>query len=345
VEATVCLQTYVEGLWGRAMSFDPFEKRRVGSSQVEIARLGLGTAPLGGWPEAVSSQTAIATVQRAWDRGIRFFDTAPFYGAGQAELFLAQALEGKPREDFRVSTKTGRLIVHGPDVVEFFKGTRPFHSVFDFSADGVESSVRDSRARLGLGAPDLMLVHDPDAHHAEVLQQAYPKLRAMRDAGEFGALGVGMNYVEPLVRFANEADFDIFLLAGRYTLLEQTALDELFPLAQERGISIVLGGVFNSGLLIAPTAGAMYDYAPASSEILAKARAIEAVCRTFDVPLRAAALQFAAAHPAVTSMVIGARTPGEVDDTLANTNLVIPGELWSILKHRGLVRQDAPVPG
>jgi D-threo-aldose 1-dehydrogenase len=154
-----------------------------------------------------------------------------------------------------------------------------------------------------------------------------------------------MNYVEPLVRFANEADFDIFLLAGRYTLLEQTALDELFPLAQERGISIVLGGVFNSGLLIAPTAGAMYDYAPASSEILAKARAIEEVCRTFDVPLRAAALQFAAAHPAVTSMVIGARTPGEVDDTLANTNLVIPGELWSILKHRGLVRQDAPVPG
>jgi D-threo-aldose 1-dehydrogenase len=327
------------------MPFDPFETRSVGATKVSIPRLGLGTAPLGGWPEPVTREAGVATIQRAWDRGVRFYDTAPFYGAGQSELFLAEALADKPREAFRMSTKTGRRLVEGSDAVAFFKDARPFHSVFDFSADGVEASFRDSKGRLGCGAPEILHIHDPDDHHADVLSMAYPKLRAMRDAGEFGALGVGMNSVEPLVRFAREADFDVFLLAGRYTLLEQTALDELFPLVEERGISIVAGGVFNSGLLIAPKDGAMYDYAPASREIVEKAKALEAVCREFDVPLRAAALQFAAAHPAVTSVVVGARTPQEVDDTFASADLVIPGELWTELKHRGLVRGDAPVPG
>lgn len=326
------------------MQFDPFETRRVGATGVEIARLGLGTAPLGGWPEAVSQATGIATVRRAWDRGIRFFDTAPFYGLGQSELFMGEALADKSREEFRYSTKTGRLLVAGPESVEFFKTARPFHAVFDFSAQGVERSITESRERLNLGAPDIVHIHDPDEHHAEVLRTAYPKLRAMRDAGEFGALGVGMNFVEPLIRFAREADFDVFLLAGRYTLLEQTPLDELFPLVEERGISIVAGGVFNSGLLIAPKPGATYDYAPASNEIIEKARAIEAVCRQFDVPLRAAALQFTAAHPAVTSVVIGARTPEEVDDTMAIAELAIPAELWTELKLRGHVREEAPVP-
>jgi D-threo-aldose 1-dehydrogenase len=327
------------------MPFDPFETRRVGATKVQIARLGLGTAPLGGWPEAVSREAGIATIRRAWDRGVRFFDTAPFYGAGQAELFLGEALADKPRQELQFSTKTGRRLEPGPDAIEFFKGARPFHAVFDFSTEGVEDAIWASRERLGLGAPDIVYVHDPDEHHSEVLLKAYPKLRAMRDAGEFGALGVGMNSVEPLIRFAREADFDVFLLAGRYTLLEQTALDELFPLAEERGISIVAGGVFNSGLLIAPKPGAMFDYAAASPEIVEKARALEAVCRGFDVPLRAAALQFAAAHPAVTSVVVGARTPEEVDDALASVARIIPAELWTDLKHRGLVHEDAPVPG
>jgi D-threo-aldose 1-dehydrogenase len=216
--------------------------------------------------------------------------------------------------------------------------------VFDFSADGVEASLRGSQDRLGLGAPDIVHIHDPDEHHSDVLRMAYPKLRAMRNAGEFGALGVGMNSVEPLVRFAAEGDFDVFLLAGRYTLLEQTALDSLFPLVEERGISIMLGGVFNSGLLISPKADAMYDYAPVRGEVLEKARALEAVCREFDVPLRAAALQFAAAHPAVTSVVIGARTAEEVDDALASCELVRPADLWSELKKPGLVHAAAPVP-
>ncbi|MBS0333935.1 MAG: aldo/keto reductase [Proteobacteria bacterium] len=310
-----------------------------------MPRLGLGTAPLGGWPEAVSREVGIATVRRAWDRGVRFFDTAPFYGAGQSELFLGEALADKPRADLRISTKTGRRLLAGADEAEFFKGAQPFHAVFDFTAEGVEASINDSRRRLGLGAPDLVLVHDPDSHHSDVLEMAYPRLRALREDGAFGALGVGMNLVEPLVRFAQEADFDVFLLAGRYTLLEQTALDELFPLVEARGVSIIAGGVFNSGLLIAPAEGGMYDYAPAGPEIVAKAKALEAVCREFDTPLRAAALQFAAAHPAVTSVVVGARTPEEVDDTMANAALTIPAELWAVLKHRGLVREDAPVPG
>jgi len=326
------------------MPFDPFETRRVGATEVEIARLGLGTAPLGGWPEAISRETGVATVRRAWDRGVRFFDTAPFYGAGQSELFLGEALADKSREALRISTKTGRRLLAGPDDVAFFKGAQPFRSVFDFSADGVEGSIAESRKRLGLGAPDIVLVHDPDEHHSDVLQMAYPKLRAMRDAGAFGALGVGMNHVEPLVRFAEEADFDVFLLAGRYTLLEQTALDELFPLVKARGMSIIVGGVFNSGLLIAPGEGAMFDYAPASREVIDKARALEAVCRDFGVPLRAAALQFAAAHPVVASVLVGARTPQEVDDALAIAALAIPAELWTELKRRGLVREDAPVP-
>lgn len=326
------------------MPFDPFEIRRVGATGVRIPRLGLGTASLGGWPEAIDHDVGIATIRRAWERGIRYFDTAPFYGSGQAELLLAEALAGVPRGALRHSTKTGRRLVEGAEPVPFYKGARPFHSVFDFSAGGVEASIRESRDRLGLGTPDIVFVHDPDAHHAEVLEQAYPRLRRMRDAGEFGALGVGMNSADPLARFAGEAEFDVFLVAGRYTLLDQSALDRLLPLAEERNIAIVAGGVYNSGLLIAPGEGAMYDYAPASGAIVEKARALDAACREFDVPLRAAALQFAAAHPAVTSVVVGARSPGEVDDALASAALPIPAGLWRALKSRGLVREDAPVP-
>jgi D-threo-aldose 1-dehydrogenase len=327
------------------MPFDPFERRAIGRTRVEIARLGLGTAPLGGWPEAVSPAEGIATIRRAWDRGIRFFDTAPFYGSGQAELFLAEALADKPRAEFRFSTKTGRRLVAGPDEAPFFKSAQSFRAVFDFSADGVADSLSQSGRRIRLGAPDIVFIHDPDLHHRDVLRMAYPRLRAMRDAGEFSALGVGMNSVEPLERFAQEAEFDVFLLAGRYTLLDQSALDNLFPIVEQRGISIVAGGVFNSGLLIAPRPGAMYDYAPASEEIIGKARALEAVCRAFGVSLRAAALQFAAAHPAVTSVVVGARTPGEVDDAVENAGIAIPPELWIELKYRGLVHEAAPVPG
>jgi aryl-alcohol dehydrogenase-like predicted oxidoreductase len=321
-----------------------FETRPVGNSGVSIARLGLGTAALGGWPEAVSVETGVATIQRAWDCGIRYFDTAPFYGYGQAERYLAAALAGKPRSEFQCSTKTGRRLVEGAEEVEFFKGGHSLHSAFDFSAEGVAAAIHDSRKRLQMGAPDIVYIHDPNWNHEEVLRDSYPRLRAMRDEGEFAALGVGMNSVEHLCRFAQEAEFDVFMLAGRYTLLEQTALDVLFPLVTERNIAVVAAGVLNSGLLVDPKPGSTYDYGPASDEILGKATAIAAVCLEFEVPLRAAALQFTLAHPAVTSAVMGARSPGEVDDTLAMVQYPIPGGLWTELKHRGLVREDAPIP-
>jgi len=320
------------------------EPRPVGNSGVSIARLGLGTAALGGWPEAVSAETGVATIQRAWDQGIRYFDTAPFYGYGQAERYLAAALAGKPRSAFQCSTKTGRRLVDGPEEFEFFKGGHSSHAEFDFSAAGVAATIQESRERLEVGAPDIVYIHDPNWNHEDVLRESYPKLRAMRDAGQFAALGIGMNSVEHLCRFAQEADFDVFMLAGRYTLLEQTPLDELFPLATQRNIAIVAAGVFNSGLLVDPKPGATYDYRPASDEVLGKATAIAAVCRNFEVPLRAAALQFTLAHPAVTSAVMGARSPAEVDDTLAMVQYPIPGGLWTELKLQGLLREDSPVP-
>lgn len=326
------------------MPFDPFEKRALGGTKIEISRLGLGTAPLGGWPDPIAHDEACQTIQRAWDRGIRYFDTAPFYGSGQSELFLGEVLAGKPRVAFCLSTKAGRRLMPGKEEVEFFKGARPFHSVFDFSAEGIEETIADSEARLGIARPDIIYLHDPHNHHDEVMRTAYPKLRDMRSEGEFGALGVGLNSVEQLVRFAREGEFDVFLLAGRYTLLEQSALDDLFPLAEERNIAIVAGAIYNSGLLIAPREGAMYEYSKVGPDILAKAQAIDSVCRSFDVPLRAAALQFAAAHPVVTSVLIGARGAGEVDDTLEIAQRPIPPELWSELKLAGLLREDAPTP-
>ena len=324
---------------------DPFETRQLGRSNVTVPRLGLGTAPLGGWPGGMSYEQGIATVRRAWDRGIRYFDTAPFYGYGKAEEFIGTALDGRDRRSFMLSTKVGRLLEPGAMQNPLYQDARPFTPVFDFSASGVARSLAESTQRLKIERPDIALIHDPDDHHEAALNEAYPALRELKATGKIGAIGVGMNRVEPLVRFAREAEFDCFLLAGRYTLLEQTALDELFPLAVECGISIIVGGVFNSGLLIDPFASMpMYDYATAPTPIVTVARQLASICAAYDVPLRAAALQFAAAHPAVAAVVVGARSPDEVDDGLAMTELAIPPELWGELKARGLIRSDAPAP-
>jgi D-threo-aldose 1-dehydrogenase len=323
---------------------DPFALAPVGRTAVRVSRLGLGTAPLGGWPTAVSYEQGTATVRRAWDRGIRYVDTAPFYGSGKSEEFIGRALAGVPREAYRLSTKVGRILVEGAPSGSIYQDGRPYTPVFDYSPGAVAASLAASQGRLGITAPDIVLIHDPDDHHGDALAGAYPALTAMRAAGEIGAIGVGMNHVEPLVRFANEADFDCFLLAGRYSLLEQTALDELFPVVVERGMSIIAGGVFNSGILIDPGNNPMYDYAEAPERVRSAARALARTCADAGVPLRAAALQFAAAHPAVASVVVGARTPAEVDDTIAIARLPIPPELWITLKERGLLRPDAPTP-
>jgi aryl-alcohol dehydrogenase-like predicted oxidoreductase len=323
---------------------DPWQKSRLGRTSVAVPALGLGTAPLGGWPRAVSAEQARATIETAWAAGIRHFDTAPFYGHGLSEQHLGGVLPGLDRSQFTISTKVGRLLVPGHPAEALYEGVPDLVPQPDFTAPGVLKSLAESRERLALERIDMVLIHDPDDAHEEALREAYPALAELRAAGEIGAIGVGMNWSEPLARFAREADFDCFLLAGRYTLLEQGALDELMPAVAERGASVIAGGVLNSGVLVDPRPGATYNYAPAPEDIVARAAALQAACAEFGVPLRAAAMQFPLAHPQVPCVVLGARTPAEVADCVAMMRLPIPGELWAALKERDLLRADAPVP-
>lgn len=326
------------------MSIDPFERRTLGTTDVAVARLGLGTAPLGGWPTAIPEGQGVATVARAWEAGIRYFDTAPFYGFGNSEGYVGAVVSGLPRDAYALSTKVGRLLMPGRAETSLYEGTPPLTPVFDFSYEGTLRSLQESRARIGVDRIDVAFIHDPDDHHEAALEGSFRALAELREAGSIGAIGVGMTSSEPLARFAREADFDCFMLAGRYTLLEQGALDELLPEVVDRGMSIVAGGVYNSGVLIDPRPGATFDYAPAKAEVIERALALQAVCARFEVPLRAAAVQFPLAHPAVASVVVGARTPAEVDDSLAMLAVDIPAGLWDELRERGLLRADAPTP-
>jgi D-threo-aldose 1-dehydrogenase len=323
---------------------DPLRTRAIGRTTVQVPRLGLGTAPLGGWPAAMPADQARATVRRAWDAGIRLFDTAPLYGHGSAEVNLGAALRDRPRESYTLSTKVGRILQPGPPGETIFQDIPQAAPVFDFSAAGVRRSLAESLERLGLSRVDICLIHDPDDFHEEAVTAAFPVLAELREQGRIGAIGFGMNYSRPLARFATEVDADCFLLAGRYTLLEQDSMDELLPLVEAKGMSVIAGGIYNSGLLIDPVPGAMYNYSPAPEPVLARARAIRAVCDRYGVPLRAAALQFPLAHPAVATAVVGARTPAEVDDNLAMAAVPIPADLWTALKEAGLMREDAPTP-
>jgi D-threo-aldose 1-dehydrogenase len=323
---------------------NPLERRRLGSTAVEVTRLGLGTGPLGGWPDAVSEEQAVSTIRQAWDEGIRYFDTAPFYGHGLSEERLGSFLAGIPRDEFALSTKAGRLLVPGDPGDALFKGVPQRVPVLDYSYDGVVRSVQESRERLGLDVFDVVHIHDPDDHHEEALAGAYRALADLRGAGVIRAIGVGMNWAEPLARFAEERDFDCLLIAGRYTLFEQDCLDGLLAGALDRGVSIIAGGVLNSGLLVDPGPGSTYNYAPAAPDVLERALRLKTTCDEFEVPLRAAALQFPLAHPAVASIIVGARTPGEVEDTCRMLRHEIPAGLWASLKEHGLVRHDAPTP-
>src|SRR6266849_736958 len=220
----------------------------------ELGRLGLGTGPLGGLYEAVGDDSAHAVVERAWELGIRYFDTAPYYGSGNAERRLGAVLSKRPREDFALSTKVGRLLRPGESG---WPGAPPLEAYFDFSYDAALRSLEESLERLGLDRVDIALVHDPDDHYDEALAGAYQALARLRDEGVVRAVGVGMNRTELLCRFAREADPDCFLVAGRYTALDRSAAEELLPLCEERGISVIAGGVFNSGVLVG---GNTFDY-------------------------------------------------------------------------------------
>ena len=322
------------------------ERIRLGRTSLDVTRLGLGTAPLAGLYEAVSEDQALEVIERAWAIGIRHFDTAPLYGHGLAELRLGKALQGKPRDEFVLASKVGRLLREDapPEPGQSFHGTPPVNPVFDFTYDGVMRSVDESLERLQLERIDILHIHDPDHHYEVALHGAYKALDHLRSEGLIKAVGAGMNQAEMLARFAREGNFDCFLLAGRYTLLDQVALDDLLPICAERGIGIVGAGVYNSGILADPRSGARYNYVAAPKALLERARKIQAVCSRHGVPLKAAAIQFPLGHPAVTCIVVGCRSAGQLDDSIEMFETEIPPSLWQELKSEGLLRSDAPTP-
>ena len=311
-----------------------------------MTRLGLGAAPLAGLFEEVPEERALAVVQRAWAAGIRFYDVAPLYGHGLGEIRMGKVLSQKPREEYTLATKVGRLLRAGvpPEPGQAYRGTPPVNPVFDFTYDGVMRSVEESLVRLGLDRVDILHIHDPDDHYDEALHGAYRALDQLRREGVIKAVGAGMNQAEMLTRFAREANFDCFLLAGRYTLLDQVALKELLPVCLEKGIAIIAGGVYNSGILADPKPGAHYNYAAAPAELIERAQRIAAVCARHGVPIKAAAIQFPLGHPAVTCVVVGCRSAAQFDESLAMFELPIPPAMWQELKHEGLLAQEVPTP-
>ena len=292
-------------------------------------RYGLGCAPLGNLFAALPDEQAEATVEAAWDAGIRSFDTAPLYGHGLSEIRLGRALRGK--RGFTISTKVGRLLVEGTDPDTIFVDVPPVRPVFDFSADGVRRSLEQSLERLGLDRVDTVLVHDPDDHADEALADAFPALRRLRDEGVVDRIGAGMNQAPMLARFVREAGIDCVLVAGRWSLLDRSAGDELLPLCAEQGVDVIVGGVFNSGLLADPRPGRTFDYAPASAELVTEAQRMRAVCESQGTSLRAAALQFPFTHEAVTAVVVGARSPAEIRSNVTDAHAALPENIWDEL--------------
>ena len=289
---------------------------------IELGRLALGTGPIGGLYEAVEDETARAVIDRAWELGIRYFDTAPRYGAGLAERRLGAALSIRPRHAFVVSTKVGRLLRPGrsewggaPELVDYF----------DFSSDATLRSLEESLGRLGLDRVDIAFVHDPDDHFDEALAGSFAALQRLRDEGVVRAIGVGANQPAVLCRFAREADPDCFLVAGRFSVLDRTAEAELLPLCEAKGIAVIAGGVFNSGVI---AGGTTFDYETAPPEIVDRVERLREICAHHGIPLPAAALQFPLRHPAVATVLVGCRTPGEIEEDERLSRLEVPTELW-----------------
>jgi D-threo-aldose 1-dehydrogenase len=325
---------------------DPTARVRLGDTGVRVTRLGLGLAPIGGLYTPVSDEDAAGTIERAWQVGVRLFDTAPLYGYGRSEQRTGAALAGRPRAEYVLSTKVGRLLAEGDgDGQDFWAAPPPGISLRqDYSYDGVLRSHEDSLRRLGLDRVDVLHLHDPEEHFADAADGGYRALARLRDEGAIGAVSVGTTRLDRVTDFAAAGRFDCFLIAGRYTLLDQSALPVALPLCAERGIGVLAAGVFNSGLLADPRPGARFDYAPAGADLLDRALAMRAVCERHDVPLTAAALQFPFGHPAVTAVVVGARTPSEVDAAVAALRHPVAAELWADLKAERLLPPDVPTP-
>jgi D-threo-aldose 1-dehydrogenase len=324
-------------------------KSRALRNSLPLTELGMGVAQFGNLNRTTTDDASAGAVDAAWNAGIRYFDTAPHYGLGLSERRLGAALAGRPRGEYVLSTKVGRLLVPSPETAdrvddEGFAVPADHRRVWDFSRDGVLRSLEQSLERLGTDRIDIVYVHDPDEHEAEALDGAIPALVELRDQGVIGAVGAGMNQSAMPARFIERSDLDVIMLAGRYTLHEQGPLDDLLPMASARGVGIVAAAVYNSGLLAAPTVpdDAHYDYGPAPAEVIEHARALAAACEEFGITLPDAAVAFPLRHPSVVSVVVGARTASQIAGTVARYATAIPGGFWRELVERGLIRPDAP---
>ncbi len=331
-----------------------WEKRQIGRTGLQVTTQGLGTATMGGSRIEITQAEGQAIVTAAWNAGIRYVDTAPFYGVGAAEHRVGDALRDQQRDDWVLSTKVGRLLRPKTDHVPSADGRlspMPFKVVYDYGYDGIMRSVEDSYQRLGLARIDILYVHDIGVYqhgaeaNARYLSQlrdsGYRALEELRRSGVVQAIGIGVNEKEVLIEALGFGDWDAFLLAGRYTLLEQAPLDDLIPLCQSRGTSLVIGGPLNSGILAGRDTW-NYDAAPA--EVIARVQAISDVCKSHGVPLPAAALQFPLAHPAVASVIPGPRNVRELEENLKLFTMPIPPSLWSDLRNEKLLHPNAPVP-
>jgi D-threo-aldose 1-dehydrogenase len=336
-------------------------KHRIGQTELSVTALGLGCAPLGNMFTAIAPGAAEATVEAALSAGIRYFDTAPSYGFGLSETRLGQALKQTRRDDIVISSKVGySLVPADPSEVTSRLWAEPasMRTEYDFSREAVLRSIESSLQRLGTSYIDMLAIHDPDevvdvmggadprgrSHFKAAMDGAYPALAELRSHGVIKAIGVGINQWQMLCDFAKAGDFDYFLLAGRYTLLDQDSLAELFPLCEEQGISLIIGAPYNSGILATGAVpGATFNYRPATSAILDKVSQIEAVCARHQVSLQAAALQFPLRHPRVASIIPGARSIAEMQTSVRLLSEPIPDAFWTELKAERLIAKDAPV--
>lgn len=341
---------------------DPFQRRQLGRTTVMLPQLGLGGAPIGNLYGPVSEADAQATLAAAWEGGVRYFDTSPWYGRGLSELRLGHFLRQQTRNDFILATKVGRLFRVPTDVEAYAASPRSwehallFEHHYDYSYDGVMRSWEDSLTRLGLTHVDMLLIHDLDignmksetlygSHLGDLAKGGIRALRELKATGRIGAIGAGINHLGTIPRFLDLIDLDFFLVASPYTLLDQPVLDLEFPLCESRGVGIIVGQVFASGILATGAIpGARYNYREAPPDVIEKVRGIEAVCARHGVPLAAASMQFPLHHPLVASIIPGAFAPEQVERNIATMRTVVPDALWVDLKKNGLLREDAPTP-
>ncbi|HZP52104.1 MAG TPA: aldo/keto reductase [Actinocrinis sp.] len=323
----------------------PMNRRAVTDTPLALTDLGFGASVIGNLYRATPDEEALAAVAAAWDAGIRYFDTAPHYGLGLSERRLGAALRDRPRDEYVLSSKVGRLLVpnENPTGVDDdgFAVPDDVRRQWDFSRDGVLRSIEATLKRTGLDRLDIVYVHDPDQHWQQAADQAMPTLAQLRDEGVIGAIGAGMNQSAMLARFLRETAADLVMLAGRYTLLDQGALDDVLPAAVEHGRSVVAVGVFNSGLLAndQPAAGMKYDYQDAPAHLVARAQAIAEVCQSHGTTLPAAAIAFPFTHPAVVNVTLGMRTPQQVARNVELYRRPVPEALWADLHSQGLIRR------